>query len=117
MPRAKAAREGPEDRGRSPERLDLGRSAPAAATAREVGDFFQYQVEQPVSLPRQKSALIPIVNQDVEAAPVSIYSPRVHGQFPLLGLRFKNTTGLHLMQGPVTVFEGNSYAGDARILD
>src|SRR5262249_43654975 len=24
---------------------------------------------------------------------------------------------LHLMQGPLTVFEGNSYAGDARILD
>src|SRR5262249_1612094 len=36
---------------------------------------------------------------------------------PLLGLRFKNTTGLHLMQGPITVFEGASYAGDARVLD
>jgi hypothetical protein len=35
----------------------------------------------------------------------------------MLGLRFKNTTGLHLMQGPITVFEGDSYAGDARILD
>src|SRR5262249_30293547 len=36
---------------------------------------------------------------------------------PLLGLRFKNTTGLHLMQGPLTIFEGSSYAGDARIGD
>jgi hypothetical protein len=34
-----------------------------------------------------------------------------------LGLRLKNTSGLHLMQGPITVFEGSSYAGDARILD
>ena len=30
---------------------------------------------------------------------------------------FKNTSGLHLMQGPITVFEGSNYAGDARILD
>jgi hypothetical protein len=29
----------------------------------------------------------------------------------------KNTSGLHLMRGPVTVFEGGSYAGDAHILD
>ena len=38
-------------------------------------------------------------------------------KFPLLGLRLKNTSGLHLMQGPITVFEGSSYAGDARIAD
>src|SRR5262249_23504324 len=41
----------------------------------------------------------------------------VHAKFPLLGLKFKNSTPLHLMQGPMTVFEGNSYAGDSRILD
>jgi len=34
-----------------------------------------------------------------------------------LGLKLKNTSGLHLMQGPITVFEGSNYAGDARILD
>jgi hypothetical protein len=41
----------------------------------------------------------------------------VQAQFPLLGLKFRNTTGTHLMQGPITVFEGSSYAGDARIQD
>jgi len=29
----------------------------------------------------------------------------------------KNTTGKHLLQGPVTVLDGGSYAGDARIDD
>ena len=48
---------------------------------------------------------------------VSIYNERAHAKFPLLGLRFKNTSGLHLMQGPITVFEGSSYAGDSRVLD
>src|SRR5262249_29340354 len=32
-------------------------------------------------------------------------------------LRFKNTSGLHLMQGPITVFEGSNYAGDGQIQD
>jgi hypothetical protein len=32
-------------------------------------------------------------------------------------VKLKNTTNLHLMQGPITVFDGESYAGDARILD
>src|SRR5205814_411781 len=38
-------------------------------------------------------------------------------KFPLLGLIFKNTTGMHLTQGPITVYEGSTYSGDARILD
>src|SRR5260370_23150724 len=30
---------------------------------------------------------------------------------------FVNSTGMHLTQGPITVYEGSTYAGDARILD
>jgi hypothetical protein len=41
----------------------------------------------------------------------------VHPKFPMLGLKLKNSSGLHLMQGPITVFEGSTYAGDARIND
>jgi hypothetical protein len=88
-----------------------------AAAAAQLGDFIQYVVEKPVTLPRQKSALLPIVGKDVEGSRVSIYNERTQPKFPLLGLRLKNTSGLHLMQGPITVFEGSSYAGDARILD
>lgn len=96
-------------------KLDAG--VASAATAMEMGDFFQYFIETPVSLPRQKSAMLPIVNQNIEGVKVSIYNQAVHPKFPLHGLKFKNTTGLHLMQGPITVFDGNSYAGDARIQD
>src|SRR5262249_46755978 len=88
-----------------------------SATAGQLGDFFQYVIDHPVTLPRQKSAMLPIVQKDVEAARVSIYNERTQAKHPLLGLRFNNTTGMHLMQGPITVFEGSSYAGDARVLD
>jgi hypothetical protein len=88
-----------------------------AATASELGEYFQYAIKDPVSLARQKSALLPIVNQEVAGTKVSIYNQNVHVKFPLLGLRFKNNTPLHLSQGPVTVFENSAYAGDARIPD
>src|SRR5207253_4457676 len=100
------------------EKMKLGDSGVSTmATATKLGDFFQYSIDKPVSLPRQKSAMLPIVNKDVEGARVSIYNERTQAKFPLLGLKFKNTSGLHLMQGPITVFEGSNYAGDARILD
>jgi hypothetical protein len=99
------------------QRLRLGDSVSSAASAARLGDFFQYAIDRPVTLPRQKSALLPIVGKDVEASRVSIYNERVQAKFPLLGLRFKNTSGLHLMQGPVTVFEGSNYAGDAQVQD
>jgi hypothetical protein len=89
----------------------------SAATAAEMGDYFQYGIEHPVTLPRQKSAMLPIVQQPVEGTRVSIYNQAVQAKHPLLGLKFKNTTGLPLVQGPITVFEGSAYAGDARILD
>jgi hypothetical protein len=88
-----------------------------AATAGALGDFFQYVIDHPVSLGRQKSALLPIVGKDVEGSKVSIYNETVQTKHPLLGLRFKNTTGAHLNQGPITVFEGSVYAGDTRVLD
>jgi hypothetical protein len=88
-----------------------------AATAGQLGDFFRYAIDHPVSLARQKSALLPIVGKDIEGQRLSIYNAAVQPKHPLLGLRFKNTSGVHLSQGPITVFEGSTYAGDTRILD
>jgi hypothetical protein len=88
-----------------------------AATAGALGDFFQYTIDHPVSLARQKSAMLPIVGKDIEGQKVSIYNQNVQTRHPLLGLKFKNTSGAHLNQGPITVFEGSVYAGDTRVLD
>jgi hypothetical protein len=97
--------------------LALQQGVQSVASASQLGDYFQYVLDQPVSLARQKSALLPIVNKEVNAQRVSIYNEHAQPKFPLLGLKFKNSTGLHLMQGPITVFEGSAYAGDSRILD
>ena len=87
----------------------------AAAQATELGEFFEYAINTPVSLARQKSAMLPIVNEAVEGAKVSIYNQRVHAKHPLYGFRLRNATALHLSQGPHDgVRRWRVYAGDAR---
>lgn len=112
-----AASAGPKPAGRLADSLDLARGVRAAATAAELGEMFQYRIAEPVHLGRQRSAMLPILNQEVGGEKVSIYDPAVHAKHPLNGLLLVNDTDLHIMQGPVTVFDGGAYAGDALMGD
>jgi len=95
----------------------MSQSVQSAAAGRDLGQAFAYDIKDPVTLPRQQSALIPIVTGPAGAWKISIYNPAVHAEFPLYGLRLKNATGAHLMGGPITVYDGDVYAGDAVIED
>jgi hypothetical protein len=97
--------------------LELQEGVRSAALAMEAGELFRYSIDAPISLMRQKSAMLPIVTQEVQGAKLSVYNERVHAKHPQNGFRLKNSTGLHMMQGPITVFDGGIYAGDARIGD
>jgi hypothetical protein len=96
--------------------IDAAASVSSVASAAKVGELFQYTVGN-VSLPRQKSAMIPVVTDDVQVERLSIYNQSVLPRNPLNGARVRNTTGKHLLQGPVTVLDAGAYAGDARIDD
>jgi hypothetical protein len=96
--------------------LDAAASVASLASADELGELFQYQVPG-VSLPRQRSAMIPIVTDEVAVERLSIYNQGVLAKHPLNGARLKNTTGKFLMQGPITVIDDQAYSGDARIED
>ena len=45
----------------------------------------------------------------LEVEKLSIYNVNVLAKNPLLGARVKNTTGKHLLQGPVTVLDAGAY--------
>jgi hypothetical protein len=87
------------------------------ASAEAAGELFEYTIQTPVSLKRQHSAMLPIATTEVEGSKLSIFNPATHVKHPLNGLRLKNTSGLYLMQGPITIFDGNAYAGDAKLPD
>lgn len=84
-----------------------------AATGGEIGDLFEYKIEQPVTVLRDRSALIPIVQTTMEGERVSVYNQAVRQDRPMSGLRLNNTTNLTLESGSVTVLDRNAYAGEA----
>ena len=84
---------------------------------REAGELFEYAIDKPLTLPRQQSAMVPIVNQSVKGRSLSIFNEGVNDVHPLNGVELENTSGLSLKGGPITVIEAGIYAGDARIAD
>lgn len=105
------------DAARSITRQDLQQSVVPDVTADEPGELFHYEIALPVTVPQNRSAMLPIANEDVQVERLSVYNRQIHARHPMRGLRLTNTTPLHLMQGPVTVFEDGAFAGDARMED
>ncbi|HCF58384.1 MAG TPA: hypothetical protein DFS52_10375, partial [Myxococcales bacterium] len=62
-----------------------------------------------------RSALVPILQAEVDVERVALYNPSVREKNPMTAFRIKNSTGLTLEGGPVTVFEGDSYVGEAML--
>jgi hypothetical protein len=94
--------------------LDPTQGVHSQASAAQVGELFQYQVAK-VSLPRQRSAMLPIITDPIIVRRISIYNDEVNARHPLNGAWLTNSTGKHLQTGPITVFDGGVYGGDARI--
>ncbi|HEU0185593.1 MAG TPA: hypothetical protein VFS27_09790, partial [Blastocatellia bacterium] len=87
----------------------------AAASGSEVGELFEYRVEQPVTVRRDRSALIPILQTKMEGERVSVYNEAARKDRPMHGIRLKNTSELTLEGGSLTVIDGDAYAGEALI--
>jgi hypothetical protein len=90
-------------------------STPAQVRERKLGDLFEYEIEHPVTIRRNQSALVPIVLRPFEGRPVLLYNKATRAENPMRCVEFKNTTGLTLEGGPLTVLEGGSYVGEAML--
>ena len=93
------------------------KSVTAQANGADAGEQFAYSITTPVTLPRQQAAMIPVIAQDIQAEKVSLYNADSDPRFPLNAVRLHNNTKLHLKGGPVTLFDGGTYAGDAIMED
>lgn len=93
----------------------VGYGAQAQAEGGLVGEVFKYELEAPVTIERQRSAMIPIINADLAGRRVSIFSLSDGSQHPMRGVEITNDSDLQLLPGPIAVFDGAAYAGDAQI--
>jgi len=87
----------------------------AAAQARELGDLFEYKLKQPVTIRKNQSALVPILQSDVTAEKVSLWSESAGRPQPLLAIWLTNSSGLTLDGGSFTVLEEETFAGEGLV--
>lgn len=110
----------------APRTVAFGLLAPSRATqmaasqkvetvAQSVGQLFEYRIDCPVTVQRNQSALVPIVGSPFEGRRKILYNRNNRVENPFAIIDFKNTTGLTLEGGPLTVFEDDVYAGEAML--
>ncbi|MEL7234415.1 MAG: hypothetical protein AAGK74_07965, partial [Chloroflexota bacterium] len=94
--------------------MDVSKSTSSNTIGREAGEVFQYEVQEPVTVKKGVSALVPIINQGgMRYQRELLYNSQKVKGHPVTALRLTNTTGLTLEQGPVTVVENGDYRGEA----
>lgn len=95
--------------------MDEDSGVVAETNGQEVGDLFQYAVTQPVTVERNRSALIPILQTRLDGERVALYNEDVDAERPMSGVRLKNSSTWTLEAGALTVLDGDDYAGEATI--
>jgi hypothetical protein len=97
----------------------LSGGAAQTAQGQVLGDQFEFTLPSRITLERQRSAMFPLVEGTLDAERTLVFSGEraaaggpVH---PAIAAEITNTTGMKLPAGPITVFDGGSYAGDALI--
>ena len=83
----------------------------AAAQGRELGDLFEYRLKEPVTIRKNQSALVPIINAQVEAERVSVWNAAT-GQRPRSAVWLTNATPNTLDGGAVAVLEAGTFTGE-----
>ncbi|MCP3136179.1 hypothetical protein [Pyxidicoccus xibeiensis] len=93
----------------------MAQSNAVTTLTRDVGDLFEYGVDRPVTVHRNQSALVPILHKPFEGKRVLLYNRATREKNPMACIELKNTTGLTLEGGPVTVSEDERYVGEAML--
>jgi archaellum component FlaC len=78
--------------------------------SRELGDLFEYKVKDRVTIHKNQSALVPILQSRIDAEKVSVWNPSESSV--LRALWVNNTTDLTLDGGSFNVLEGDAFAGE-----
>jgi hypothetical protein len=89
-------------------------STVAAAEGRDAGELFEYSFTGAVTVKKGESAMLPFLQQKVNTRKLLIYSEKF-GLHPMNAAEVTNTTGKTLDGGPITVYDADTYAGEALV--
>jgi hypothetical protein len=73
-------------------------------------DFFEYALTQPVTIHKNESAMVPILQQELPATHITVWSD--NHPTPLRAIWLENTSKLTLDSGSFSIFESGEFAGE-----
>jgi hypothetical protein len=73
-------------------------------------DFFEYALTQPVTIHKNESAMVPILQQELPAEHVTLWSEK--DPTPLRAVWLENKSSLTLDSGSFSIFESGEFAGE-----
>ena len=80
------------------------------AESQDLGDYFEYNLKQSITIGKNQSALVPILQARIEAEKVTLWSG--NGQPPLRALWIKNASGQTLDSGTFNIIDSGTFAGE-----
>jgi hypothetical protein len=83
--------------------------APQTTTS-AFDDYFEYKLTEPVTIRKNESALVPILQTKVDAEPVTLWSQQQ--PIALRALWIKNTSNLTLDRGSFSIVENGNFGGE-----
>jgi len=97
------------------EATDALENESAAAVGGNLGELFEYALKEKITVLKNQSALVPIVQSPIEAEKVTLVTAQEDGEVqgrPLRALWLRNTSGLTLDGGTFNILEQDSFAGE-----
>jgi len=89
-------------------------SVVSSNSATEIADLFQYNITAPITVKKDESAMMPFLQQKINARKLIIYSDSTKPN-PFSAAELTNNTGKTLDGGPITVYDAGAYAGEALV--
>jgi len=91
---------------------DARQAMEAVAHGTDLGDLFEYKMKDRVTIRKNESALVPIVQAHVAAEKVSLWNLSLNSARPLRALWLTNSSALTLDGGSFSVLENEAFAGE-----
>ncbi len=96
-------------------RDQMASTVAAAAVGAELGELFEYKIEEPVTIRKGESAMLPFLRERIKARRLLIYDHANGSQHPLNAAELNNTSGTTMDGGAITVYDAGAYAGEALV--
>jgi hypothetical protein len=85
----------------------------AEAEAKDLGDYFEYNLKQKITIGKNQSALVPILQSRIDAEKVTIWNE--NSREIRRALWITNSSGLTLDSGTFNILDSDTFAGEGLI--